>query len=101
MISSSLKTQDEIFTKMDLLPQHWNFSNYAEVWTKAEFGRYFLNSVIYTVFGVFGVVFISSLAAYGFARLEIPGKEFYISAAGLNHVTAYTRSICSSLSFIK
>ena len=76
MISSSLKTQDEIFTKMNLLPQHWSFVNYAIVWTKAEFGMYFLNSVIYTFFGVLGVVFISSLAAYGFARLEIPGKNF-------------------------
>jgi len=76
MISSSLKTQNEIFTHMDLIPQHWNFSNYAEVWTKAEFGMYFLNSVMYTVFGVLGVVFISSLAAYGFARLKIPGKNF-------------------------
>ncbi|MBN1824228.1 MAG: carbohydrate ABC transporter permease [Endomicrobiales bacterium] len=75
MLSSSLKSQGEIFTQMNILPQHWNFSNYAEVWTKAEFAKYFINSVIYTVFGVFGVVFLSSLAAYGFARLEIPGKN--------------------------
>ena len=76
MISSSLKTQNEIFTQTNLLPQHPNFSNYAEVWTKAEFGKYFFNSVLYTVVGVLGVVFISSLAAYGFARLKIPGKNF-------------------------
>jgi multiple sugar transport system permease protein/raffinose/stachyose/melibiose transport system permease protein len=76
MVSSSLKTQDEIFTQTNLLPKHWNFSNYSEVWTKAEFGKYFVNSMIYTIFGVFGVVFISSLAAYGFARLDIPGKNF-------------------------
>ena len=74
MISSSLKTQHEIFTQTNLLPRHWNFSNYAEVWTKAEFGRYFLNSVMYTVFGVLGVVFISSLAAYGFALGSLSGR---------------------------
>lgn len=76
MVSSSLKTPDEIFTGTNILPHHANFANYAEAWTKAEFGKFFLNSVLYTVVGVFGVVFLSSLAAYGFARLEIPGKNF-------------------------
>ncbi|MEI8218978.1 MAG: carbohydrate ABC transporter permease, partial [Elusimicrobiota bacterium] len=71
MFSSSLKTQEEIFTKMNLLPEHWNWANYAIAWMKADFGKYFLNSLIYTFAGVFGVVFISSLAAYGFARLEM------------------------------
>lgn len=75
MISSSLKTQDEIFTKMSFIPSHFNWSNYAIAWTKAEFGKYFLNSLIYTAVGVFGVVFISSLAAYGFARLQMWGKN--------------------------
>jgi multiple sugar transport system permease protein/raffinose/stachyose/melibiose transport system permease protein len=34
-----------------------------------------LNSVIYTVGVVFGVLFIASLAAYAFARLQFPGKN--------------------------
>jgi len=76
MISSSLKSQEEIFTKMTLLPAHPNWSNYILAWTRAEFGQYFLNSAIYTITGVFGIVFISSLAAYGFARLEVWGKRF-------------------------
>jgi multiple sugar transport system permease protein/raffinose/stachyose/melibiose transport system permease protein len=76
MISSSLKSQEEIFTKMTLLPSHPNWANYLLAWTRAEFGQYFLNSAIYTITGVFGIVFISSLAAYGFARLEVWGKKF-------------------------
>ena len=80
MLSSSLKTQEEIFNKMTLFPEHWMWSNYAIAWVKSEFGHYFLNSLIYTVTGVVGVVFISSMAAYGFARLEIWGKNilFYL-----------------------
>ena len=80
MFSSSLKTQEEIFTKMNLFPEKWVFANYAVAWVKSEFGMYFINSAIYTIVGVFGVVFISSLAAYGFARLEIWGKNliFYL-----------------------
>jgi multiple sugar transport system permease protein/raffinose/stachyose/melibiose transport system permease protein len=77
MVSSSLKSQEEIFTKMSLLPAHANWANYAEAWTKAQFGQYFFNSAIYTITGVIGVVFISSLAAYGFARLEMWGKNIF------------------------
>jgi len=80
MLSSSLKTQDEVFTSMRLLPQSWRFSNYLEAFVQADFGVYFLNSLFYTVVGVFFIVFITSLAAYGFARLEFWGRNalFYI-----------------------
>ncbi|MDD5020770.1 MAG: carbohydrate ABC transporter permease [Endomicrobiaceae bacterium] len=77
MLSSSLKTQEEIFTKISLLPETWQWSNYIEAFVKAEFGMYFLNSVIYTVVGVVCIIFITSLAAYGFARLEFWGKNFF------------------------
>lgn len=85
MFTSSIKSQDEIFTTMNLLPEKPMWQNYAQAWTKAEFGRYFLNSVIYTVLGVFGIVFISSLAAYGFARLDMWGKNiiFYVLISAL------------------
>jgi multiple sugar transport system permease protein/raffinose/stachyose/melibiose transport system permease protein len=77
MLTCSMKTQEEIFSKLTLLPEVWKFSNYIEAWTKADFGMYFFNSMIYTVFGVFGVVFIASLAAYGFSRLEMWGKNIF------------------------
>lgn len=76
MLSSSLKTQEEIFTKMTLLPEVWQWSNYVDAFVKAEFGMYFLNSVIYTVVGVSAIVLITSMSAYGFARLEFWGKNF-------------------------
>ncbi len=80
MLSSSLKTQEEIFTKMTLLPEVWQWRNYVDAFVKAEFGMYFLNSVIYTVVGVSAIVLITSMAAYGFARLEFWGKNvlFYL-----------------------
>jgi raffinose/stachyose/melibiose transport system permease protein len=85
MVSSSLKTQREIFTQMNLLPKIFILSNYVTAWTKAEFGMYFLNSTIYTGFGVLGIVLISSMAAYGIARLDFWGKNvfFYILTASL------------------
>jgi multiple sugar transport system permease protein/raffinose/stachyose/melibiose transport system permease protein len=82
MISSSLKTQDQIFTKMSLLPGslldifNWKWGNYWEAFVKADFGYYFANSLFYTVVGVFFVILISSMAAYAFSRLEFHGKTF-------------------------
>jgi len=85
MISSSLKTQDEVFTKMSLLPATWKWSNYVTAFVQADFGQYFLNSVFYTVVGVFFILLIASLAAYAFARLEFWGKSifFYLLIATL------------------
>ena len=85
MLSSSLKNQTEIFTKMSLLPETWNWGNYVRAFVEADFGQYFLNSVIYTAVGVFFIIFIASLAAYAFARLEFPGKNvfFYVLIATL------------------
>jgi len=77
MISSSLKTQDQVFTNMSLIPETWNFANYAVAWLKADFKVYFFNSLFYTVVGVLAILFISSLAAYAFARLEFWGRRVF------------------------
>ncbi|MCM8781283.1 MAG: carbohydrate ABC transporter permease, partial [Candidatus Omnitrophica bacterium] len=75
MVSSSLKTQETIFKDMSLIPKEWNFKNYLIAWKEGGFGRYFLNSIIYTTSVVFSVVIISSLAAYAFSRLRFPGRN--------------------------
>ena len=38
--------------------------------------QYMVNTVIVAVVGISGMLFISSLAAYTFARMKFPGKEF-------------------------
>jgi multiple sugar transport system permease protein/raffinose/stachyose/melibiose transport system permease protein len=75
MISSSLKTQDMIFKNTSLIPQGWHFENYTQAWIEGGFGRYFLNSIFYTVSVVIGIIIVSSLAAYGFSRLKFPGRN--------------------------
>jgi multiple sugar transport system permease protein/raffinose/stachyose/melibiose transport system permease protein len=80
MFSSSLKTQDTIFSDMSIFVKNPQWKNYLEAWTQGNFGAYFFNSVFYTVSVVGGVVFISSMAAFAFARLNFPGKNilFYM-----------------------
>src|SRR5436190_9475500 len=77
MLRSSLMSIDTIFIDKSLIPQQIHFSNYVTAWTKGNFGIYFLNSVIYTASVVFGILLVSSLAAYAFSRLEFPFKNFF------------------------
>ena len=74
--ASSLKTQQTIFNDLSLFPRSPHWENYVDAWTKADFGNYFFNSLIYTVTVVIGVILIASMAAYAFSRLNFPGKNF-------------------------
>lgn len=52
------------------------FENYETAWTKQPFARYFFNSVVQTgIIVVFQLLF-SILAAYAFAVLDFPGRNF-------------------------
>ena len=77
MVRSSLMSNETIFVDKSLFPAEMNLENYAAALTQGHFGVYFINSVIYTVSVVAGIVVISSLAAYAFSRLNFPGKNFF------------------------
>jgi multiple sugar transport system permease protein/raffinose/stachyose/melibiose transport system permease protein len=79
MVASSFKTQETVFSDLSLIPKQFHFENYYLALTRGDFGRYFLNSVIYTVSVVLGIVVISSLAAYAFSRLRFPGRNIIFS----------------------
>src|SRR3989338_126392 len=75
MISSSLKSQDVIFKDTSLIPKVFHFENYYHAWMQGGFGRYFLNSIFYTVAVVIGIIIVSSMAAYAFSRFRFPGRN--------------------------
>ncbi len=77
MIITSLKTPLEaIQFPPTWFPNHLRFRNYIDAWKQVPFPRYFLNSVIITVATLVGVLITSSLAAYSFARMKYPGRNF-------------------------
>ena len=76
MIVSSLKSQDMIFKDISLIPRQFHFANYVLAWQEGGFGRNFINSIFYTVAVVFGIVMVSSMAAYAFSRLRFPGSKW-------------------------
>jgi multiple sugar transport system permease protein len=75
MISTSLKPESEIFASPAWLPHVWKWGNYAAAMEAASFGRYFLNTVLYSVLVTLSNLLLCSLAAYAFARLEFRGKN--------------------------
>lgn len=77
MVRSSVMTNQTIFVDRSLIPVDIHWENYIQAWVDGNFGTYFLNSVIYTTSVVFGIVVISSLAAYAFSRLDFPFKNFF------------------------
>jgi raffinose/stachyose/melibiose transport system permease protein len=82
---SAFKTRVEVAVDPLALPTSLNLSNRVEAWTTGRYSSYWLNSVITTVPTVAGVVALSTLAGYGFARLKLPGKRiwFYLILLGL------------------
>ncbi len=77
MVNSSLKSNSEFIHDYGFrLPTKIKWSNYLVAFKEGRLGIYFLNSVIYTIVSVVGIVIISSLAGYSFSRLNFRGKNF-------------------------
>jgi ABC-type glycerol-3-phosphate transport system permease component len=74
MISTSLKSLGEALGA-SFFPSSLHFENYAVAWERAQFSKYFFNSLKITGITLVGSVTISVLAAYAFARIEFPGRE--------------------------
>lgn len=70
MVLSSFKQSSEMFMNgVFSLPEHFSLANYAEV-LERRFGIYFKNSGLTLLLSLVGILVISSLASYVFARLE-------------------------------
>ncbi|MEU0094277.1 carbohydrate ABC transporter permease [Kribbella sp. NPDC006257] len=75
-VSTSLKPADEVFTPTPhLFGSEIRWQNYADAFSFAPFGRYFLNSLFISVVGTLVVLAASSLSAYAFARLRFWGRD--------------------------
>ena len=76
MIITSFKTTREIFFDPFGLPKTWSFDTFAQVWRKAHFNTYFLNSVTVTLASTALVLTCSSLAAYALSRYRFRLNTF-------------------------
>jgi ABC-type glycerol-3-phosphate transport system permease component len=73
MVFLSLKDNGQIYGRFWSLPDPAKWENYRNGWMTMR--RYIFNSLAYSLASVVGVVFLSSLSGYVFARHRFPGKE--------------------------
>jgi N-acetylglucosamine transport system permease protein len=76
VLVSSLKSNQEIFSRVFYLPNVWQFNNYVKAWNAAKFALYFKNSLLVTFVSVIGILVVSSPAAYILSRFEFKGRNF-------------------------
>ncbi|MFJ6151700.1 carbohydrate ABC transporter permease [Micromonospora profundi] len=82
---AAFKNTNEIFSSPWTLPAELRWENFGRAWTKANVGRYFLNSVIVVGFSTFGTMLLGSMAAYVLARYKFWGNRaiYYLFVSGL------------------
>ena len=77
MVSTSLKQAGEVY----LMPPIWipsdpQWVNFVTAWTRLNFSLYASNTFLIVSTVMIGTLFSASFAAYGFARLRAPGRDF-------------------------
>ena len=78
MILTSLKTLNESITiPLTIMPKNFKWSNYSNVWNQLPFAGFYINTMLMMFFRVLGSVFFSAMAAYAFARITFPGRNFF------------------------
>ncbi len=76
LISMSLKPEAQVFsTSIIWIPQPIMWSNYAGAINEFPFVRYFVNTMVICTFVVIGSTASSSFVAYGFSRVQWPGRD--------------------------
>jgi multiple sugar transport system permease protein len=84
MIITSFKSNEELGrTPPSLWPSTFQVSNFHDAVTTIPFGQFLTNTLIITALTIVGAVISNSLIAYGFSRVEWPGRDtiFYVVIA--------------------
>ena len=86
MVVSALKSNHELTQfPPSLIPGEWVWQNFVDAVNYIPFGLYAINSVIITVGVTIGAVISNTVVAYGFSRIQWPGRNlvFYMCIATL------------------
>lgn len=76
MFLSSVKDNNEIFVvPVQWFPKTWHWEHYLQIWSKADMWRWLLNTLFFAVVVTFLQVFTGSFAAYGFSKIDFPGRN--------------------------
>lgn len=70
LIMNSFKSTREFQVSQLAFPREPTLSNYVEAWKMGDFGLLFPNSILYTIGATLGIVFVSLLAGFAFAKIS-------------------------------
>lgn len=74
----SVKTNMEITAGATILPEQWQFVNYAEAWRQAKFSTYTWNSLFVSTASTLGTLLVASMAGYVVDRRDFVGKRLFV-----------------------
>ncbi|WP_378107256.1 carbohydrate ABC transporter permease [Cohnella cellulosilytica] len=76
LLNTTFRTPNEVLASPLGLPKQIDFSGYVNAWKVMNYPNVFKNNLIIAVTSVGGVIFLSSMAAYAFARRS--GKAYQL-----------------------
>lgn len=77
LISTSFKEFKEASSlSLELIPKKFHWQNYIEIFQKAPFARYMLNTLFLALINIVGQILTCSLVAYSLSHIEWKGKKF-------------------------
>jgi sn-glycerol 3-phosphate transport system permease protein len=77
MVIGAFKTTQEVYRiPPTWIPSEPTFANFPRAWSSAPFGRYYINTMITTLFGSGFEIFFAVTTAYAFVFLRFPKKEW-------------------------
>lgn len=74
-LNISLKTRKDYVLDRLGFTQTFNIQNYIDAWVNADMGRYFLNTIIVTVFSVTLLLVLASMCGYALSHLTFRGSR--------------------------
>lgn len=76
MVSTALKAPEDIFSATpSLIPETWNWHNFADAWNAQPFGKFFWNTFVVVVVSTPFAILSSTMVAFGFARIAFWGRN--------------------------
>jgi sn-glycerol 3-phosphate transport system permease protein len=77
MTIGAIKPMEEIYRiPPTWIPKEPTFASFGKAWQSAPFGRYYINTIITTVFGSGLEILFAVTSAYAFAFLRFPKKDW-------------------------
>jgi raffinose/stachyose/melibiose transport system permease protein len=83
-LAGSFRTETGFFNEgLSIIPKEFLVQNYADAWTQASFGQYFLNTVFVTIVTVVFTLVFTAMAGFVLARVRFHGKRTLVALIGV------------------